>query len=105
MSLGREFTHLQMLLNNTIALLEESGDTFWCAFLRRALAQVQENKLSGATMVLGCFNGADSFSDLVVGEHLKQSDELAYNNLNQRLQHLRNEVFQSASTIASRKLW
>ena len=105
MSLSREFTHPQMLLSNTIGLLEESGDTFWCAFLKRALVQVQENRLSGATMVLGCYNGQDSFSDLVIGEHIRQTDELAYANLNQRLQHLRNEVFQSASAIASRRLW
>ncbi len=105
MSLGQEFARLDSLLSQTISLLKESGDTFWIAFLERAVVQVQENKLSGATMVLGCFNGADSFSDLTIGEHLKESDELAYRNLNQRLHQLRNEVFDSASTIASRKLW
>ena len=105
MSLSQEFEHLKRLLGNTISLLQESGDTFWCAFLQRALTQVEENKLSGATMVLGCFNGADSFADLTIGQHLRADDELAYNNLNQRLHHLRNQIFKSASTIASRKLW
>ena len=105
MSLSAEFAHLQRLLANTISLLQESGDTFWCQFLSRAMTQVEAHKLSGATMVLGCFNGADSFADLKIGLHLQESDELAYNNLNQRLTHLRNQIFESASTIASRKLW
>ena len=37
---------------------------------------IDENKLAGATAVLGCFGGEDTFSDLVIGRSLEQVEPL-----------------------------
>jgi hypothetical protein len=105
MSLNAEFNRLEEHLNRLIALLDEDGETFWSGYLRRGLAQVKAHRLSGATFVLGCFGGQDTFSDLTLGEQWASEEPLRVKNLNERLTHLRTEVFQSANNIASRKLW
>lgn len=105
MSLSAEFDKLAQLLEQLIAILEEAEDTFWCAYLKRGLSQVQAHKLSGATFVLGCYAGAESFSDLVLAQQLQETDRLRFDNLNNRFGHLRTAVFESANLIASRRLW
>jgi len=71
----------------------------------RGLAQVRENRLSGATFILGCFGGAETFSDLVIGRQFETSDPLKFRNLNARLSHLRTRTFESANAITSRRAW
>ena len=105
MSLNEEFSHLEASLNQLIALLDEDGETFWSNYLRRGLTQVKAHRLSGATFVLGCYGGQDTFSDLTLGKAWQTQEPLRVKNLNERLTHLRTEVFQSANNIASRKLW
>lgn len=103
--LDRQFVELADSVSQLIALLEESGDRFWIPYLKRGLAQVRENRLSGATFILGCFGGEDTFSDLVIGRTLEQSDPLAFRNLNARLLELRNQAFERANAITSRRAW
>ena len=71
----------------------------------RSLEQIETNNLSGATSVLGCFGGEDTFSDLILAKHLEESEPLQFKNLNARLERLRNETFQAARKIASRTNW
>lgn len=103
--LDRQFEALGDDVSRLIALLEESGDAFWIPYLRRGLAQIRDHKLSGATFVLGCYGGTDTFSDLVIGRHLETTDPLAFQNLNARLSHLRTRTFESANAITSRRAW
>jgi len=105
MKLQREFERLAHLLEQTLSLLEEGEHTFWRAYLRRGLNKVNKSELAGATFVLGCYNGADTFADLVIGEQWQETDPVRFRNLNARLQQLRTDVFESASLIASRRLW
>lgn len=103
--LDRQFIELGDNIAQLIGLLEESEDPFWIPYLRRGLHQVQENRLSGATFILGCYGGVETFSDLVIGQRFQRSDPLKFRNLNARLTHLRTRTFESANAITSRRAW
>jgi len=103
--LDREFSELSENITQLIGLLEESEDAFWIPYLRRGLHQVRENRLSGATFILGCYGGVETFSDLVIGRRFEASDPLKFRNLNARLAHLRTRTFESANAITSRRSW
>jgi hypothetical protein len=103
--LDRQFIELSDNITQLIGLLEESQDPFWVPYLRRGLLQVQENRLSGATFILGCYGGVETFSDLVIGRRFESSDPLRFRNLNDRLTHLRTRTFESANAITSRRAW
>ncbi|MGI9326138.1 MAG: hypothetical protein ACR2PZ_13020 [Pseudomonadales bacterium] len=104
-TLNDEFEELGSAVRELIALLEEAEHGFWLSYLRRGLLQIDEFKLSGATFVLGCYGGEHTFSDLVIGEELAQTEPLRYRNLNARLQHLRTRTFDAANAIAARRTW
>ena len=101
-TLNKEFNDLAQALRQLISLLDEHEERFWRGYLERGLPQVERGHLSGATFVLGCFGGMDTFSDFQLDA---SGDDLAHRNANARLTHLRNTVFESASAIASRKHW
>lgn len=103
--LDRQFEQLGDSVSQLIALLQESGDSFWIPYLERGLAQVRQHRLSGVTFILGCYGGEETFSDLVIGRRLEQSDPLAFRNLNARLSELRNRTFDDANAITSRRAW
>lgn len=108
--LDDEFRELGAAVRELIGLLEEvaaveSVDSFWLPYLRRGLRMIDENKLAGATAVLGCFGGEDTFSDLVIGRSLEQVEPLKFRNLNARLGVLRTRTYETASAIASRRSW
>jgi hypothetical protein len=103
--LDRQFDELGASVSQLIALLEESGDPFWIPYLKRGLAQIRENRLSGATFVLGCYGGADTFSDLVIGRRFEEDDPPAFRRFNTRLTELRNQTFEHANAITSRRAW
>jgi len=103
--LDRQFDQLGDSVARLIALLEESGDPFWIPYLQRGLAQVRQNRLSGATFILGCYGGAETFSDLVIGRRFERTDPLTFRNLNARLSHLRTLTFDCANAITSRRAW
>ena len=104
-TLGEEFELLAALLRQLIGLLEECDDRFWLAFMKRGLVQVEARRLAGATFVLGCYGGVDTFSDVVLARHWEHSEPLKFRNANARLSALRDGIFTSASAIASRRLW
>jgi len=103
--LAEQFDTLALLLRQTISLLEESDERFWVAYLQRGLRQVDEHRLSGATFVLGCYGGQDTFSDVVIARHWEHDAPLQFKNANARLKRLRDDIFASASIIASRRHW
>ncbi len=104
-TLNKEFDNLAHALRQIISLLDEHGERFWRGYLERGLPQVERGHLSGATFVLGCFGGVDTFSDFELVDVDTADDALARRNANARLTHLRNAVFESASAIASRRHW
>lgn len=104
-SLSAQFSELGAAVRELIALLEEAEHGFWVTYLKRGLRQVDENRLSGATFILGCYGGEHTFSDLVIGEQLETSEPLRYRNLNARLAHLRTRTFEAANAIAARRSW
>lgn len=104
-NLAEHFDHLARQLRQVISLLEESQDPFWITALSRGLHHIDGHKLAGATFVLGCFGGKDTFSDLVIGHQWQVSEPLQYRNLNARLERHRDEIFSSANAIASRRYW
>lgn len=103
--LEAEFAALAADVRELIGLLEEADEAFWCNMLARGLRQIEANQLAGATYVLGCYGGQDTFSDLVIGKRWARSEPLRYRNLNARLHHLRTRTFDSANVIASRRSW
>jgi hypothetical protein len=103
--LDAQFDELGANVTQLIGLLEESEDPFWVPYLKRGLDQIRQNRLSGATFILGCFGGEETFSDLVIGRRFETSDPLRFRNLNSRLAHLRNQTFDSANAITSRRSW
>ncbi len=104
-SLEREFATLETDLQALLGLLEEAEEKFWHNTLARGLRQVREQKLAGATYVLGCYGGVETFSDLVIGRKFEASEPLRFRNLNARLTHLRSRTFESANAIAARRSW
>lgn len=104
-TLHEQFDELARVLRALISLLEEADERFWIPYLRRGLRQVEERKLAGATFVLGCYGGAETFSDLVIGLAYKDTEPLRYRNLNARLASLRTDCFESANAIAARRSW
>jgi hypothetical protein len=104
-TLQDQFDTLSDGLERLIGLLEEADERFWIPYLRRGQRQVDERKLGGATFVLGCYGGEDTFSDLVIGRHWETQDPLRFRNLNARLNVLRTEVFHAANAITSRRAW
>ena len=104
-SLNDQFVALSQQLNQLISLLEEAEDRFWIAYIKRGLKQVEENKLAGATFILGCYGGEDTFSDVVIAKHWQEASPLKFQNANARLGQLRNDIFTTASSIASRRHW
>lgn len=103
--LDRQFGELGDNVEQLIGLLEESGDRFWIAYLRRGLKDVRAHKLAGATFILGCYGGEATFSDLTIAADLKDSDPLRHRNLNARLSALRTRTFECANAITSRRAW
>ncbi|MFK7912319.1 MAG: hypothetical protein AB8B93_00270 [Pseudomonadales bacterium] len=104
-SLQQQFDELAAAVRELIALLEEADHGFWVSYLKRGLRQVDEQRLSGATFILGCYGGEHTFSDLTIGEHLQSAEPLRYRNLNARLAHLRTRTFEAANGIAARRTW
>ncbi len=106
-TLNKEFDDLAHALRQVISLLGEHEERFWRGYLERGLPQVERGHLSGATFVLGCFGGVDTFSDFELRHRDADTadDALARRNANARLTHLRNAIFESASAIASRRHW
>lgn len=104
-TLSHHFDELAHQLRQLISLLEESDDRFWIAFLQRGLRQVDERRLSGATFILGCYGGQDTFSDVVIAQQWRDSRPLQFKNANARLSTLRDGIFASANAIASRQHW
>ena len=104
-NLAEHFDHLARQLRQVISLLEESQDPFWITSLTRGLRHIDEHRLAGATFVLGCFGGQDTFSDVVIGQQWQDTQPLQFRNLNARLKRHRDEIFTSANAIASRRHW
>lgn len=103
--LDAQFATLARDIEELGGLLAEAGEPFWTHQLDRALPLVRERKLAGATFVLGCFGGADTLSDLVIGASWETADPLRFRNLNARLMRLRTRVFESANAITARRAW
>jgi hypothetical protein len=104
-ALEREFAALETDLQALLGLLEEAEESFWRNTLARGMRQVREQKLAGATYILGCYGGIETFSDLVIGRKFEVSEPLRFKNLNARLSHLRTRTFDSANAIAARRSW
>ena len=104
-SLERDFAVLEKDLQALLSLLEEAEETFWRNTLARGMRQVRDQKLAGATYVLGCYGGVETFSDLVIGRNFEDSEPLRFRNLNARLSNLRTRTFDSANAIAARRSW
>ena len=104
--LQQEFEELERAVRETIGLLEEvDGQKYWLIMFRRALLSIEAKELAGATSVLSCFGGEDTFSDLRLEQSFKEDESLHTRNLNLRLDRLRGKMFESAKRIASRSLW
>lgn len=103
--LEAEFAALAADVRELVGLLQEAEESFWSNTLSRGLEQIESHRLAGATYILGCFGGVDTFSDLVIGERWSRSDPLRFRNLNARLHHLRTRTFESANAIAARRSW
>ncbi len=104
-SLEQEFATLEVDVQALLGLLQEAEETFWSNTIARGLRKVRAQKLAGATYILGCYGGEDTFSDLVIGERFYRSEPLRYRNLNARLSLLRTRAFESANAIAARRSW
>jgi len=103
--LENEFATLAADVRELVGLLQEAEETFWSNTLARGLRQIDSRQLAGATYILGCYGGVDTFSDLVIGVRWTRSDPLRFRNLNARLGHLRTRTFESANAIAARRSW
>lgn len=87
------FSGLAAHLQELTELLRGADERFWLRFMTHGLAQVRAHRLAGATYVLGCYGGADTFSDFsLVAPH---------DTGNRRLNELRNEIFRLANAIAA----
>ena len=104
-TLNQQFIDLSNITRELIGLLVETDEKFWLTVLRKAIVKVDAHELAGATLILGCYGGIDTFSDLIIGTALEEQDPLAFRNLNARLDHLRTKTFEAARSIAARQTW
>ena len=105
MTLNQQFIDLGNTTRELIGLLNEADERFWVMCMQRALPKIEDHELAGATLVLGCYGGMDTFSDLQLNKDLIDSDPVRYRNLNGRLDHLRTKTFEAARSIAARQTW
>jgi len=105
MTLNQQFIDLGNATRELIGLLNEADERFWVMCMQRALPRIEGHELAGATLVLGCYGGMDTFSDLQLGKELIDSDPVRYRNLNGRLDHLRTTTFEADRLIAARQTW
>jgi hypothetical protein len=105
-TLDQQFESLENTVREVLGLLQESdGQKYWLLMFRRSLPHIEARELAGATLVLGCFGGENTFSDLTLNQSFKNNQALHLKNLNARLDGLRNKLFETANRIASRELW
>ncbi|RPG45983.1 MAG: hypothetical protein CBC94_005445 [Gammaproteobacteria bacterium TMED134] len=104
-TLNQQFIDLSNITRELLGLLREAEEPFWVMCFERALPKVDAHELAGATLILGCYGGMDTFSDLEIGKALVGSDPLSHRNLNSRLDHLRTQTFEAARRIAARQTW
>ena len=104
-TLNQQFIALGNVTRDLVGLLNEADERFWVMCMQRALPKIEDHELAGATLVLGCYGGMDTFSDLELGKGMIDSDPVRYRNLNARLDHLRTKTFEAARSIAARQTW
>lgn len=104
-TLNQQFIDLGNATRELIGLLTEANESFWVMCMQRALPKIENHELAGATLVLGCYGGMDTFSDLELARGLFHDDPIRYRNLNSRLDHLRTKTFEAARCIAARQTW
>ena len=104
-TLSEQFGELAKASRELISLLDEADEKYWKFMLERALPKVNAHELAGATLILGCYGGMDTFSDLIIGKPYENDEPLKYQNLNARLTHLRTRTFEAARRIAARQVW
>jgi hypothetical protein len=104
-TLSEQFSELAQASRELIGLLDEADEKYWKFMLERALPKVNAHELAGATLILGCYGGMDTFSDLIIGGRYEEGEPLKYQNLNARLMHLRTRTFEAARRIAARQVW
>ena len=105
LTLNQQFIDLGNVTRELVGLLNEADERFWVMCMQRALPKIESHELAGATLVLGCFGGMDTFSDLELGKDMMESNPVRYRNLNARLDHLRTKTFEAARSIAARQTW
>ncbi|HCD28673.1 MAG TPA: hypothetical protein DER02_14205 [Gammaproteobacteria bacterium] len=103
--LNSQFIELGQRARELASLLAEAEEKYWVLCIDRALPRVDANELAGATLILGCFGGMDTLSDLTIGKGFEAQDPVRYRNLNARLNHVRTETFEAARRIAARQTW
>jgi len=91
--MNARFAGLAARLLELTELLRSADETFWLRFMSHGLEQVQARRLSGATYVLGCYGGAETFSDFAL--------TAPHAGRNLRLNELRNDIFRLANAIAA----
>jgi hypothetical protein len=89
--LDDKFIALEADVAALIDLLRAANEPLWPRLFAHGLVQIRARRLSGATYVLGCYGGAETFSDLTLASPLHQ----------QRLVQLRNRIFALADAIAT----
>ena len=99
MTLNQQFIDLGNATRELIGLLNEADERFWVMCMERALPKIEDHELAGATLVLGCYGGMDTFSDLIIGQRYENGEPLKYQNLNARLMHLRTRTFEAAVRV------
>ena len=85
------FEELEGTLDELLALLLRAEQPFWHRMFMRYVADVHARRLTGVTGVLGCYGGADTFSDLALADELGTA----------RLTRLRTRIFELANGIAA----
>jgi len=92
---------LAVRLEELIEVLEAADERYWARCMRRALEQINANRLAGVSQVLAAFGGEDTFSDLVLLPQLEAADRRRFVVMNRRLEHLRTTIFELANEVAS----
>ena len=103
-NLHDEFAELDRTLTELIDFLEAADERFWSMMLKRGLDKVRAHHLAGATYILGCYGGEDTFSDFSLDES-ELTPNADFSLLNRRLTELRTATFEAARVIASRRSW
>jgi hypothetical protein len=96
----QQMVELKSSLDQTVALLEEHGETHWRGWFETCQRELVADHAAALGHILGAFGGMGSFNDLLIcGENGHVVEPELEQAVNDRLRRLRTAIWTSATAL------